>query len=39
MDEEAKTTAIEKWVRMLDKPVGGKEGDKRGKHKRRKAKK
>ena len=26
MDEEAETKAIEKWLRMVDKPLGTKEG-------------
>ncbi len=29
MDEEAETKAIERWLRMVDKPLGTKEGDKR----------
>ena len=29
MDEEAETKAIEKWLRMVDKPLEIKEGDKR----------
>ena len=29
MDKEAETKAIEKWLRMVDKPLGGKKGDKR----------
>ena len=28
MDEEAETKAIEKWLRMVDKPLGTKERDK-----------
>lgn len=35
MDKDAETTAIDKWLRMLDKPLEKKEGDKRGRHKRR----
>ncbi len=27
MDEEAETEAIEKWLRMVDKPLTTKEGD------------
>ncbi len=27
MDEEVETKAIEKWLRMVDKPLGKKEGD------------
>jgi hypothetical protein len=27
MDEEARTTAIEKWLRMVDKPQRTKEAD------------
>ena len=30
MDEEAQTMAIEKWLRMVDKPLGTKEADKKG---------
>jgi len=29
MDEEAQTKAIEKWLRMVDKPLETKEGDKK----------
>ena len=29
MDEEAETKAIEKWLRMVDKPLSTKEGDKK----------
>ncbi len=29
MDEEAETKAIEKWLRMVDKPLAKKEGDKK----------
>jgi hypothetical protein len=29
MDEEAKTKAIEKWLRMVDKPLEKKKGDKK----------
>jgi len=29
MDEEAETKAIEKWLRMVDKPLETKEGDKK----------
>ena len=27
MDEEAETNAIEKWLRMVDKPLARKKGD------------
>ncbi len=27
MDEETETKAIEKWLRMVDKPLGTKEGN------------
>jgi hypothetical protein len=27
MDEEAETKAIEKWLRVVDKPLATKEGD------------
>ena len=27
MDEEAETKAIEKWLRMVDKPLATKEGE------------
>ena len=27
MEEEAETKAIEKWLQMVDKPLGTKEGD------------
>ncbi len=30
MDEEAETKAIEKWLRMVDKPLAKKEADKKG---------
>ncbi len=30
MDEEAETKAIEKWLRVVDKPLETKEEDKRG---------
>ncbi len=30
MDEEAETKAIEKWLRMVDKPLATKEKDKKG---------
>ena len=30
MDEEAETKAIEKWLRMVDKPLATKEGGKKG---------
>ncbi len=35
MDEETETKAIEKWLRMVDKPLATKKGDKkdRAKHK------
>jgi len=29
MDEEAETKAIENWLRMVDKPLATKEGDKK----------
>jgi len=29
MDEEAETKAIEKWLRMVDKQLATKEGDKK----------
>ena len=29
MDEEVETKAIEKWLRMVDKPVGTKKEDKK----------
>ncbi len=29
MDEEAKTKAIEEWLRIVDKPLAKKEGDKK----------
>jgi len=29
MDEEAETKAIDKWLRMVDKPLETKEGDKK----------
>ncbi len=29
MDEEAQTKAIEKWLWMVDKPLGTKEADKK----------
>ena len=38
MDKEAQTKAIEKWLRMVDKPLATKEGDKRGRQKGRGAK-
>ena len=38
MDEEAQTKAIEKWLRMVDKPLATKEGEKRGRQKGRRAK-
>ena len=38
MDEETETKAIEKWLRMVDKPLETKKGDKRGRQKRRGAK-
>ncbi len=31
MDEEAETKAIEKWLRMVDKPLATKEGNKKAK--------
>ena len=37
MDEEAETKAIEKWLRMVDKPLATKE-DKRERQKGRRAK-
>ena len=30
MDEETETKAIEKWLRMVDKPLATKEKDKKG---------
>jgi hypothetical protein len=30
MNEEAETKAIEKWLRMVDKPLATKEADKKG---------
>ena len=30
MDEEAETKAIEKWLRMVDKPLEKKKRDKKG---------
>jgi hypothetical protein len=38
INEETKTTAIEDWLRMLDKPLGIKEGDGRRRQKGRGAK-
>jgi len=38
MDEEAEIKEIKKWLRMVDKPLETKEEDKRGRHKRRRAK-
>jgi len=38
MDEETETKAIEKWLRMVDKPLEKKEADKRGRQKGRRAK-
>ena len=38
MDEETETKAIEKWLRMVDKPLATKEGDKKGRKKGRGAK-
>ena len=29
MDEETVTKAIEKWLRMVDRPLGTKEGEKK----------
>jgi hypothetical protein len=29
MDKETETKQIEKWLRMVDKPLGTKEGDKK----------
>ena len=29
MDEEAETEVIKKWLRMVDKPLSTKEGDKK----------
>jgi hypothetical protein len=31
MDKEAKTKAIEKWLRIVDKPLATKKGDKKPK--------
>jgi len=39
MDEEAKTKAIEKWLRMVDKPLGDKRGRQKAKKKKAKKKK
>jgi len=30
MDEEVEIKAIEKWLRMVDKPLAKKEGEKKG---------
>ena len=38
MDEETETKAIEKWLRMVDKPLATKEEDKRVRQKGRGAK-
>jgi hypothetical protein len=38
MKEEAETKTIEKWLRIMDKPLAKKEGDKRRKRKGRGAK-
>jgi hypothetical protein len=38
MDEEAQTKAIEKWLRMVDKPLATKEADKKGRRAKRRAK-
>jgi hypothetical protein len=35
MDEETETKAIEKWLRMVDKPLATKEGDKKGRRAKR----
>jgi hypothetical protein len=35
MDEEAETKAIEKWLRIVDKPLETKEGDKKGRRAKR----
>jgi hypothetical protein len=35
MDEEAETKAIEKWLRMVDKPLATKEGDRKPKSQKR----
>ncbi len=35
MDEEAETKAIEKWLRMVDKPLEKKEEDKKGRRAKR----
>lgn len=34
MDEEAETKAIEKWLRMVDKPLATKEGNKKPRRKK-----
>ncbi len=39
MDKETETKSIEKWLRMVDKPLETKEGDKRERQKGRRAKK
>jgi hypothetical protein len=38
MDKETETKQIEKWLRMVDKPLATKEGDKRGRKRGRRAK-
>jgi len=38
MDEETETKAIEKWLRMVDKPLETKEGDKKGRGAKRRIK-
>ena len=39
MDKETETKQIEKWLRIVDKPLATKEGEKRGRKKGRRAKK
>ncbi len=38
MDEEAETKAIEKWLRMVEKPLETKEGGKKRRRAKRRAK-
>jgi len=35
MDEEAETKAIEKWLRMVDKPLAKKKGRQKGRRAKR----
>ena len=37
MDEEVETKAIEKWLRMVDKPIDTKEADKKDEEPREKS--